>query len=56
MKYRLKVRPEAEVDLAQARQWYNEQRRGLGGQFLAAVRQTHQAHPAQPTVVRRGVR
>ena len=40
MKYRLKVRPEAEADLAEARDWYNKQRPGLGKEFLAAVRQT----------------
>jgi toxin ParE1/3/4 len=42
MKYRLKVRQEAEADLAEARHWYNEQRPGLGDEFLAAVRATIQ--------------
>jgi hypothetical protein len=30
MKYRLKVRPEAEADLAEATRWYNKHRPGLG--------------------------
>lgn len=40
MKYRLKVRSEAEADLAKARHWYNKQRPRLGNEFLAAVRST----------------
>jgi plasmid stabilization system protein ParE len=31
------IRPEAEDDLAEARDWYDAQRDGLGLEFLAAV-------------------
>lgn len=31
------VRPEAEEDLAEARQWYEERREGLGDEFLDQV-------------------
>ena len=34
------IRPEAEHDLADARDWYDEQRNGLGHEFLATVDQT----------------
>jgi plasmid stabilization system protein ParE len=40
MKYRLKVRPEAESDLSEAKHWYNKRRPALGKEFLAAVRRT----------------
>ena len=33
----LVIRPEAEDDLADARDWYDAQRDGLGLEFLAAV-------------------
>jgi plasmid stabilization system protein ParE len=31
------LRPKAEADLVDARQWYDDQRFGLGEEFLAAV-------------------
>jgi plasmid stabilization system protein ParE len=31
------IRPEAEGDMAEARDWYEGQRGGLGGEFLTAV-------------------
>ena len=34
------VRPEAEADLAAAKQWYDEQREFLGDEFVAAVDET----------------
>jgi plasmid stabilization system protein ParE len=37
MSFRLVVRPEAEQDVAEARDWYDRQREGLGGEFLTAV-------------------
>ncbi|WP_435548310.1 type II toxin-antitoxin system RelE/ParE family toxin [Desulfobacterium sp. N47] len=37
MKKPLIVRPEAEVDLAEAYQWYEQQVHGLGAQFLLCV-------------------
>jgi plasmid stabilization system protein ParE len=32
--YRLVIRPEADVELAEAAQWYEERSPGLGGEFL----------------------
>jgi plasmid stabilization system protein ParE len=37
MKRRLLVRPAAERDLTEARDWYESQRSGLGSEFLDAV-------------------
>jgi plasmid stabilization system protein ParE len=37
MKYQLVVEPEAEVDLDEAYRWYESQRSGLGGEFIACV-------------------
>jgi plasmid stabilization system protein ParE len=37
MSYTLIVRPEAEQDMADGRDWYDRQRAGLGGEFLTAV-------------------
>jgi plasmid stabilization system protein ParE len=37
MSGRLIVRPSAEEDLSEARDWYEAQRPGLGGEFLTAV-------------------
>jgi plasmid stabilization system protein ParE len=37
MKQRLLIRPAAERDLAEARDWYESQRPGLGTEFLDAV-------------------
>jgi toxin ParE1/3/4 len=34
------VRPEAEVDLQSARDWYDQQRQGLGIEFITAVNET----------------
>jgi hypothetical protein len=31
------IRPEAEADLANARNWYEQQRAGLGAEFLLCV-------------------
>ena len=43
MRWLLLVRPEADQDLAVARDWYDQKRAGLGGEFLdemtAAMRQ-----------------
>lgn len=33
----LVIRPEAQADLLEARDWYNRQRTGLGEQFVEAV-------------------
>ena len=37
MKYKLIIRPEAEVDLSEAFSWYEEKRKGLGHDFLLQV-------------------
>ncbi|MFL5341412.1 MAG: type II toxin-antitoxin system RelE/ParE family toxin [Gemmataceae bacterium] len=36
----LSIRPEAEQDLADARDWYEQQREGLGIEFATAVEET----------------
>ena len=54
MTARVRVRPEAEADLADAYHWYEESRQGLGARFLKAVRSSLRAiasHPeAYPTI------
>jgi plasmid stabilization system protein ParE len=35
--WRVLVREAAEVDLEQTRRWYNEQREGLGDEFLVSI-------------------
>lgn len=37
MKWRLVLRPRAEADLREARDWYESRRTGLGGEFLAEI-------------------
>ena len=37
MSYPLIIRPEAEQDMAEGRDWYEGQREGLGAEFLTAV-------------------
>jgi plasmid stabilization system protein ParE len=37
MSHPLRLRPEAEEDLAAARDWYENQRAGLGEEFLTAI-------------------
>ena len=37
MTYEVRLRPEAEEDLADASAWYEEQRQGLGHEFLDEV-------------------
>jgi plasmid stabilization system protein ParE len=37
VKWRLVIRPRAESDLRDARSWYQNQRTGLGDQFLAQI-------------------
>jgi toxin ParE1/3/4 len=40
MTWRLIVRPEAEKDIAEAFEWYERQRKGLGDDFLLRVEST----------------
>jgi hypothetical protein len=35
--WRVSIRPAAETDLDEARDWYERQRPGLGDEFLASV-------------------
>ncbi len=37
MTYRLVLQPEAEADLSEAYRWYEDQRPGLGGEFIESV-------------------
>jgi toxin ParE1/3/4 len=37
VKWRVVVRPRAEIDLKEARDWYEKQRAGLGHEFLAQI-------------------
>lgn len=37
MTWRVSVRPAAEADLADARAWYDDQRPGLGDEFLTSI-------------------
>jgi len=52
MTLEVRLRPEVEIDLADAAFWYEEQQRGLGRQFLgealavfSAIAETPQLHP-----------
>ncbi len=40
MKWRLVIRPRAEADLREARDWYESQRAGLGTEFVAETEAT----------------
>jgi toxin ParE1/3/4 len=42
VKWRLVIRPRAETDLREARSWYENQRAGLGTEFLAEIDTTIQ--------------
>jgi toxin ParE1/3/4 len=37
VKWRLVIRPRAETDLCEARDWYESQRAGLGSEFVAEI-------------------
>jgi toxin ParE1/3/4 len=53
------VRPGAEADLAEARAWYEQQRAGLGSEFLGEVARAMQAlgeHPERHPLYYRGFR
>jgi toxin ParE1/3/4 len=59
MSLSVSIRPEAEVDLAEAYQWYEERRAGLGDQFLLSVEailDAIQRHPESFPVVHKQVR
>lgn len=60
MNHPLIIRPEAENDLIEARDWYEAQREGLGAEFLTAIdgvfsriRETPELYAAEYKGVRR---
>lgn len=52
MTRRLVIEPEAEADLHEAFAWYQDQRRGLGDEFLLAVEAAFAAIRRQPEAFR----
>lgn len=59
MTYRLRLQPEARDDIREARLWYDEQRDGLGREFVEEVETVLGAirsNPARFTVVHRHFR
>lgn len=48
MKLRLIVRAGAEAELAEAAEWYEQRRPGLGGDFIEAVQQAIDAIASAP--------
>ena len=48
MPWLVMVRPRAEADLAEARAWYEQQRAGLGNEFLAEIARAIQTLGEQP--------
>lgn len=59
MSHRLIIRPEAEADMAEAFDWYEERRPGLGHEFLDAIGTVLKAireNPLHHGVIYRGVR
>jgi len=53
MKYDLVVRPEAEADTREACRWYEEQREGLGADFLLCVEACIESIQERPEFCRR---
>jgi len=48
MTRRLQIRPEAEADLAEAFQWYERERPGLGAEFIEAIEAVVQSIESSP--------
>ena len=48
MKWRVLIRPRAEEDLREARQWYEERRKGLGDELVVAVRRAIRSLEQEP--------
>jgi hypothetical protein len=46
----VRLRPEAELDLAEAAEWYEEQRPGLGQEFLDEVLATFSTIAERPSM------
>jgi plasmid stabilization system protein ParE len=49
VKWAVVIRPRAEADLREARQWYENQRSGLGDKFLDEVKRAVLSLADQPT-------
>ena len=45
MMYRLAIQPEAQSDLDQAYKWYENQRSGLGSEFIRCVEAVFETNP-----------
>ena len=59
MNWRVIIRPRAEADLQEAREWYETQRPGLGDEFLLEVRHAVELlaeHPERRPLYYRGFR
>jgi toxin ParE1/3/4 len=59
VKWRLLIRPRAEIDLREAKDWYESQRAGLGKEFIAEIEAALRAllrDPQRYTVYYRGFR
>jgi len=59
VKWRLVIRPRAETDLREARNWYESQRAGIGAELLAEIDATIQGlirDPQRHAVYYRGFR
>ncbi len=55
----LGIRPEAEAEIAEAHDWYEERRKGLGAEFLAEVKKALTAIEESPDrypIIRNSVR
>ena len=48
MSWRVVVRPDAQVDIAEAAQWYEDRHEGLGSEFREAVIQVFDALAENP--------
>lgn len=53
MSFKVVLRPEAEVDIAEAAVWYENEQSGLGGEFVAAVMDTIDSLVENPLLVSR---
>jgi plasmid stabilization system protein ParE len=59
VKWRVLIRPVAETDLNNARNWYNDQRPGLGDEFLVSIAEAFsrlEEHPERYHVYYNGFR
>ncbi|XLS28390.1 type II toxin-antitoxin system RelE/ParE family toxin [Flavobacteriaceae bacterium M23B6Z8] len=50
MNYHLRIKPEAQQDLAQAMDWYEDQKEGLSIEFLATIDKALESIKANPSL------